>query len=102
MSLLHPESLMAYGGLHRAVLYNSVYRADRQLLVNQHAYGIPAAQAPVLHLRDCASTADMGSAYLSSFEAVRADAPPAPPNPGRFRTSVSTSGGVIGWRFSIR
>ena len=33
--------------LHRTVLYNSIYRADDQLLVNQHTYGIPAAQAPV-------------------------------------------------------
>jgi hypothetical protein len=33
--------------LHRTVLYNSIYRADGQLLVNQHAYGLPAAQAPV-------------------------------------------------------
>jgi hypothetical protein len=29
------------------VLCNSIYRADDQLLVNQHAYGTPAAQAPV-------------------------------------------------------
>jgi hypothetical protein len=32
--------------LHRTVLYNSIYRDDEQLLVNQHTYGIPAAQAP--------------------------------------------------------
>ena len=32
--------------LHRTVLYNSIYRADDQLLVNQHTHGIPAAQAP--------------------------------------------------------
>ena len=38
--------------LHRTVLYNSIYRADDQLLVNQHAYGIPAAQAPVFCLSD--------------------------------------------------
>ena len=30
--------------LHRAVLYNSIYRADDQFLVNQHIYGIPTAQ----------------------------------------------------------
>ena len=38
--------------LHRTVLYNSIYRADGQLLVNQHTYGIPAAQAPVFCLCD--------------------------------------------------
>ena len=36
--------------LHRTVLYNSIYRADDDMLVNQHAYGIPAAHAPVFHL----------------------------------------------------
>jgi hypothetical protein len=30
--------------LHRTALYNSIYRADEQMLVNQHTYGIPAAQ----------------------------------------------------------
>ena len=38
--------------LHQTVLYNSIYRADDQLIVNQHAYGIPAAHAPVFCLRD--------------------------------------------------
>lgn len=37
--------------LHRTTLYNSLYRADDDLLVNQHVYGIPDADAPVLHLR---------------------------------------------------
>ena len=41
--------------LHRTVLYNSIYRADDQLLVNQHTYGIPAAQAPVFCLRNAGS-----------------------------------------------
>ena len=27
--------------LHRTVLYNSIYRADGQFLINQHTYGIP-------------------------------------------------------------
>ena len=38
--------------LHRTVLYNSIYRADDQLLVNQHIYGVPAAHAPVFCLRN--------------------------------------------------
>jgi transcriptional regulator with XRE-family HTH domain len=59
--------------LHRTVLYNSIYRADGQLLVNQHTYGIPAAQAPVLCL---SSTGDgeMAALYLESFERVWAAA----------------------------
>jgi hypothetical protein len=36
--------------LHSTVLYNPIYRADERLLVNQHTYGIPAAQAPVFCL----------------------------------------------------
>src|SRR5690606_21642424 len=36
--------------LHRTVLYTAIYRADEELLVNPHAYGTPAANAPVMHL----------------------------------------------------
>jgi transcriptional regulator with XRE-family HTH domain len=52
--------------LHRAILYNSIYRADDQLLVNQHTYGIPAAHAPVFHLRANVS-GGMAQAYADSF-----------------------------------
>jgi hypothetical protein len=61
--------------LHRTVLYNSIYRADEQLLVNQHTYGIPAAQAPVFCLND-ARNGDMAALYLDSFESVWASAAP--------------------------
>ncbi len=55
--------------LHRTVLYNSIYRADDQLLVNTHAYGTPAANAPFMHLThtDDERPAD---AYTTSFERV--------------------------------
>ena len=55
--------------LHRTVLYNSIYRADGQFLVNQHTYGIPAAQAPVFCLYD-ADGGEMAALYLDSFERV--------------------------------
>jgi hypothetical protein len=55
--------------LHNTVLYNSIYHADSQLIVNQHAYGIPAAHSPVYCFRIFAG-ADMASGYLSSFETV--------------------------------
>jgi hypothetical protein len=55
--------------LHRTVLYNSIYHADEQMLVNQHTYGIPAAQAPVFCLRDI-SRGEMATLYLESFEHV--------------------------------
>lgn len=37
--------------LHDATLYNSIYRADDEMLVNTHVYGIGAYLAPVFHLR---------------------------------------------------
>ena len=55
--------------LHRTVLYNSIYRADDQLMVNQHTYGIPAAQAPVFCLTQHRQRRD-GRLYLDSFERV--------------------------------
>ncbi|MFG1961488.1 XRE family transcriptional regulator [Nonomuraea sp. NPDC049028] len=61
--------------LHHTVLYNSIYRADDQLLVNAHAFGKPAANAPVMHLRH---TDDRGPAvtYLTSFERIWTTAEP--------------------------
>ncbi|MFC0550492.1 XRE family transcriptional regulator [Planotetraspora thailandica] len=58
--------------LHRTVLYNSLYRADDELLVNVHAYGTPAAQAPVIHLR--ADEEGAAGTYLASFERIWATA----------------------------
>jgi hypothetical protein len=59
--------------LHQTVLYNSIYRVDDQLLVNQHTYGIPAAHAPVFCLRDT-DGGEMAALYLDSFERVWATA----------------------------
>ncbi|WP_061290969.1 DUF5919 domain-containing protein [Herbidospora cretacea] len=61
--------------LHSTILYNSIYRADEQLLVNTHVYGVPAAQAPVMHLRHVAG-GDMVSTYIESFERVWEQATP--------------------------
>src|SRR6266568_3443827 len=55
--------------LHRTPLYNSIYRADEQLLVNTHIFGTPAAAAPVLHLRRVAG-GDVVTTYLISFDRV--------------------------------
>jgi transcriptional regulator with XRE-family HTH domain len=54
---------------HRTVLYNSIYRANDQLLVNTHVYGVAASHAPVWHLRKVAG-GDFASIYLESFERV--------------------------------
>lgn len=61
--------------LHGTILYNSLYRADDQLLVNPHVYGQPASQAPVLHLRQI-SGGDLVTTYLESFERVWSEARP--------------------------
>jgi hypothetical protein len=55
--------------LHDTVLYNSIYRADDELLINTHIYGHPASHAPVLHLRR-RSADGMANTYLDSFERV--------------------------------
>ena len=55
--------------LHRTVLYNSLYRADDDLLVNPHVYGVSAAFAPVVHLRRQGESEIFGT-YLASFNRV--------------------------------
>ena len=63
--------------LHRTVLYNSIYCADDQLLVNQHTYGTPAAQELMFCLRDT-DDGEMVALYLESFERVwDGSAPPS-------------------------
>jgi transcriptional regulator with XRE-family HTH domain len=62
---------------HQTVLYNSIYRADDQLLVNTHVYGCPAAHAPVWHLKKVPG-GELASIYLESFEHVWDSATPAP------------------------
>jgi hypothetical protein len=60
--------------LHDTVLYNSIYRADDEMLVNPHVLGMAAAYAPVLHLRR--SAGDLISTYIDSFERVWESARP--------------------------
>ena len=61
--------------LHRTILYNSMYRADDQLLVNTHIYGMAASGAPVLHLRRVAG-GSMVANYLESFDKIWDSATP--------------------------
>jgi transcriptional regulator with XRE-family HTH domain len=61
--------------LHRTVLYNSMYLADDQALVNCHVYGAPASEAPVMHLRKVPG-GDMLATYQESFEKVWEGAAP--------------------------
>jgi hypothetical protein len=61
--------------LHSTILYNSVYRADDDVLVNSHIYGTPAAKSPVMHLRRVTG-GTMVSTYLDSFDRVWSEARP--------------------------
>jgi hypothetical protein len=55
--------------LHDAVLYNSLFCCDDDLLVNQRAYGVPADESPVFHYRRSAD-GEIFQPYLRSFETV--------------------------------
>ncbi|GAA4955869.1 XRE family transcriptional regulator [Actinoplanes utahensis] len=61
--------------LHDTVLYNSLCRADDEMLVNPHVYGSPASHAPVLHLAGAANDG-MGPTHITAFERVWASAKP--------------------------
>lgn len=72
-ALVHYKPLLDYDTvelrLHNTVLYTSIYRADEQLLANQHIYGAHAAATPVLHI-DTRQSNEFASSYLDSFEQV--------------------------------
>jgi phosphatidylserine/phosphatidylglycerophosphate/cardiolipin synthase-like enzyme len=61
--------------LHRVTLNNSIYRADDELLIGQHAFGVPAQRAPVLYLHRSTSS-DIATTYLESFNRIWSDAMP--------------------------
>ena len=54
---------------HGTTLYNSIYRADGELMINAHLWGVNAYAAPVWHLRRV-SAESMADSYLQSFDAV--------------------------------
>jgi hypothetical protein len=78
-ALVHLRPLTEMEGielrLHRTVLYNSLYWADNDLLVNIHVHGVPAAHAPVLHLH-ASDNRDLTTTYLDSFERIWTEAAP--------------------------
>jgi transcriptional regulator with XRE-family HTH domain len=60
---------------HQTVLYNSIYRADDQLLVNTHIQGLSTSFAPVWHFRKLVG-GEFASVYMESFERVWETAEP--------------------------
>ncbi|MFF7730735.1 XRE family transcriptional regulator [Streptomyces sp. NPDC008001] len=79
LALMHYLPLSGLAGVqlrtHGATLYNSLYRADDQFLVNAHVWGANAYGAPVWHLRRNGD-GGMFDAYAESFDAVWATAAP--------------------------
>lgn len=55
--------------LHQTSLYNSIFRFDNQMLVNQHIYGTYGYLAPLLHLRRVEGC-DLFDMYMRSFELI--------------------------------
>lgn len=55
--------------LHRTSLYNSIFRYDDEMLVNQHIYGTYGYIAPLLHLRRVDGSSFFDT-YVKSFERV--------------------------------
>ncbi|MEU7135230.1 helix-turn-helix domain-containing protein [Streptomyces sp. NPDC046261] len=79
LALMHYRSLVGAPGIeirtHGTTLYNSLYRADDQLLVNAHVWGANAYPAPIWHLRRNGA-GGVFDTYAQSFDAVWATATP--------------------------
>ncbi|MFD3804955.1 XRE family transcriptional regulator [Streptomyces sp. NPDC058619] len=73
LALLHYRPVASVPGIelrtHGTTLYNTLYRADDQVLVNAHVWGVNAYGAPVWHLRRHDS-GGMFDTYADSFNAV--------------------------------
>lgn len=76
---MHYRALIGVPGIdirtHGTTLYNSLYRADDQVIVNAHIFGVNAYSAPVWHLRRH-SDGGLFETYADSFSAVWATAQP--------------------------
>lgn len=73
MALAYYRPLLDVPGIefrqHQTSLYNSIFRFDDHMLVNQHIYGTYGYLAPILHLRRI-EAADLFDTYARSFELV--------------------------------
>ncbi|KUJ67876.1 XRE family transcriptional regulator [Streptomyces albus subsp. albus] len=79
LALMHYRSLVGVPGIelrtHATTLYNSIYRADDQAMVNAHVWGVNAYGAPVWHLRRNGA-GGIFDTYADSFDAVWQTATP--------------------------
>ncbi|MGQ4514837.1 XRE family transcriptional regulator [Streptomyces sp. DW26H14] len=73
LALMHYRPLADVPGIevrtHATTLYNSIYRADDQTMINAHVWGVNAYGAPVWHLRR-SGEGGMFDTYTRSFDAV--------------------------------
>lgn len=65
--------------VHRTTLYNSIYRFDDEMFVNQHIYGTYGYMAPILHLRKLVTGNELFPMYERSFELIWAQSYPCRP-----------------------
>jgi hypothetical protein len=79
LALMHYRPLASVNNIevrtHGTTLYNSIYRADGDMLVNTHVWGVNAFSAPTWHLRQNTAEA-MVATYRESFDAVWEQATP--------------------------
>ena len=82
MALAYYRPLLGAPGvefhLHRTTLYNSIFRFDDQMMVNQHIYGTYGYLAPILHLRRVDGS-DLFATYERSADAVWRESYPLTP-----------------------
>ncbi|MEU1544844.1 hypothetical protein [Nocardia sp. NPDC005745] len=79
LALMHYRTLEGTPGIelrtHATTLYNSIFRADEEMLVNAHVWGVNAYGAPVWHLRRTLG-GGLFDTYTDSFDAVWRSARP--------------------------
>lgn len=82
MALAYYQPLVGVPGvefhLHSTTLYNSIFRFDDEMLVNQHVYGTYGYLAPILHLRR-SENSNLFDTYVRSFDLVWSESVPHVP-----------------------
>lgn len=63
---------------HRTPMYNSIFRADDQMFVTPHLFGVPGYSAPLLHLRRKGGQG-MFDSFAAHFEAIWLASEPSRP-----------------------
>jgi transcriptional regulator with XRE-family HTH domain len=87
LARLHYAPLAAVAGVevrqHGTTLYNSIFRADDDMLVNAHLWGANAYAAPLWHLQraEPAEGSSVFDAYAASFDEIWAGAEPVRADP---------------------